>query len=155
MNNGNLIAAGLAIAAAVTPLAAMSSEPSEESQAAKEEIWALEQSIYAGRARGDISNYANNTAQGYLAWPPTMSAPMRSNRLTVAPPERRQTQEQLTMTFMDFSLNGSVAVIYYKTHRVRLADGTPADDHFEVTHTWIKEDGHWKVFAGMARFAKP
>jgi hypothetical protein len=57
------------------------------------------------------------------------------------------------MTFMDFSLNQNVAVIYYKTHRTRLADGTPADDHFEVTHTWIREDGKWRVFAGMARLA--
>jgi hypothetical protein len=113
----------------------------------------LEQSIYAGRAKGDMTAYASNTAQGYLSWPPTSPNPMHSDRLQVLPPEKRQSQEELAMTFRDFALHGDTAVIYYSTHMTRRSDGTPVDLHYEVTHTWVQERKAWRVFAGMARLA--
>src|SRR3546814_16554712 len=64
-------------------------------------------------------------------------------------------QERLQMTLAGFAMNGDTAVIYYNTHRTRRSDGTPADDRFEVTHNWVREDGVWKVFGGMARAMTP
>src|SRR3546814_20764037 len=64
-------------------------------------------------------------------------------------------QERLQMTLAGFAMNGDTAGIYYNTHRTRRSDGTPADDRFEVTHTWVREDGVWKVFGGMARAMPP
>ena len=136
---------------AVTPVAAQAATPSAEAEAAKTEIWTMEQAIYLGRSKGDMSNYANNTAAGYLAWPPVSAVPMGRSNFKEVPPEQRKSQEELKLSFVDFSLHGDTAVIYYKTHRTRLADGTPANDHFDVTHTWVKEGGRWQVFAGMAR----
>lgn len=129
---------------------AASAQTAEEVKAAEVEIWALEQSIYLGRQQGDMTNYRNNVAEGYLAWPPVTAAPMRSNNLGPAG-SRGPANERLTMTFRDFSMNGDVAVIYYNTHRTQRADGTPADDHFDTTHTWVRRDGRWLVFGGMAR----
>lgn len=122
----------------------------QEIGAAKDTIWAMEQSIYEGRARGDLSAYRNNVAPRYLAWPPTTAIPIGAGNLptTVTP-----SQERLTMEFRDFSMNGDTAVIYYVTHRTQRYDGTASDDHFETTHTWLKRDGKWVVFAGMARIA--
>src|SRR3546814_18600375 len=64
-------------------------------------------------------------------------------------------QERLQMTLAGFAMNGDTAVIYYNTHRPRRSDGTPADDRFEVTHTWAREDGVRKVFGGMDRVIPP
>lgn len=122
-----------------------------EIEKARTEIWALEQSIYAGRARGDLSSYANNLAQGYLSWPPVSARPLGAGTLKATAANTHTSQEKLDMTFVDFSMNGDTAVIYYNTHRTRRADGTPCDDHFDTTHTWVREDGKWHVFAGMAR----
>jgi hypothetical protein len=148
-----LVAATAAAVLASSAPAAADPAPAAQYEAAKDTIWTLEQSIYAGRAKGDISNYANNVAAGYLAWPPMAAQPMRSDKLRPVPPAQRQTQERLTMTFMDFTLHGDTAIIYYKTHRTSLADGTPVDQWHETTHTWVLEDGKWHVLGGMARAA--
>lgn len=125
-------------------------QTAEEIQAAKDEIWAMELSIYTGREQGNMDNYRNNVAQGYMAWPPVTATPMRATNLG-RPGDRTENRELIALTFQDFSMNGDAAVIYYKSHRTRRSDGTPSDDRFDVTHTWLKRDGRWVVFAGMAR----
>jgi ketosteroid isomerase-like protein len=125
--------------------------PSAQARA-KDEIWALEKAIYAGRASGDMTAYVQHTATGYLSWPPTSVLPMGQAKLEAGAAAMHKTsKELLDMQFVDFSLHGDTAVIYYKTHRTRRADGTVVDDHFQTTHTWVREGGQWRVFAGMAR----
>lgn len=140
----------VAIGGSLMTAGAASAQTAEETKAAETEIWALEQSIYLGRQQGDMTNYRNNVAEGYLSWPPTTAAPMRADNLGQAG-SRHAANERLTMTFRDFALNGDVAVIYYNTHRTQRSDGTAADDRFDTTHTWIRRDGKWVVFGGMAR----
>lgn len=138
-------AAGVASAAPVLPTA-------EQKETARAEIWAKEQSIYAARGRGDISVYLANTAADYLAWPPLRALPEGNEGLNKTGRELQgKNQEKLAMNLTGFAMNGDTAVIYYDTHRTRRSDGTPADERFEVTHTWVREDGQWKVFGGMAR----
>ena len=122
-------------------------QTAEEIAEAKDTIWAMELSIYEGRQQGDMSNYANNVAEGYMAWPPVMAKPMRSDKLGA----RGLSNELIKLTFEDFTMNGDVAVIYYSSHRTRRVDGTAADDRFDVTHTWVKREGQWRVLGGMAR----
>jgi ketosteroid isomerase-like protein len=118
----------------------------------RDEIWALELAIYRGRGLGNLQPYLDALASDYQAWPPFRDAPAGAAGLEdLAERMRGQDQEELEMTFLDFSLNGDTAAIYYRTHRTRKADGSPADDHYEVIHVWVKEDGVWRVFAGMAR----
>jgi hypothetical protein len=136
--------------ATLTPAAAQA-QTAAETDAARAQVWALEQSIYAGRAKGNLSAYNDNLAKGYLAWPPVSDKPLGPTVLHNAASKLHASQEKLDMQFVDFSMNGNTAVIYYTTHRTRLADGTAVDNRFETTHTWIREDGKWHVFAGMAR----
>lgn len=122
----------------------------KEVDAAKREIWTKEQTIYEGRSRGDLSNYRNNIAPKYLSWPPQMPGPIDAGNFSdkVVP-----SQEKLTMELRGFSMNGDTAVIYYATHMTQNAAGKPVDLHYQVTHSWIRRDGKWLVFAGMARIA--
>ena len=124
-------------------------------EAEKQAIWAKELAIYEGRSRGDLSLYLANTATHYVAWPPFNEVPKGNEGLRATGAAMAgKTKEHLEMTFLDLALNGQTAVIYYKTHRTMRADGTPADEYFEVTHTWVMQDGTWKVLGGMAR-ARP
>ena len=123
--------------------------------AVKDEIWPKELAIYEGRSRGDLSLYLASTATDYIAWPPFNEEPKGNEGLRATGASMAgKTKERLEMTFLDMALNGDTAVVYYKTHRTMLADGTPVDQHYEVTHTWIVQDGTWKVLGGMAR-ARP
>ncbi|WP_159982009.1 MULTISPECIES: nuclear transport factor 2 family protein [unclassified Novosphingobium] len=124
-------------------------------EAAREAIWAKELAIYEGRGRGDLSLYLGNTATNYVAWPPFNEVPKGNDGLRATGAQLAgKTKEHLEMTFLDLALNGDTAVVYYKTHRTMRADGTPSDERFEVTHTWVMQDGTWKVLGGMAR-ARP
>jgi hypothetical protein len=145
-------ALALLLATGLAPLP-LHAQTAAEMETARTQIWTLEQSIYAGRAKGDLTAYADNLAKGYLAWPPVSDKPLATSNLRASAAKSYASQEKLDMTFVDFSMNGDTAVIYYTTHRTRRADGTPCDDHFQTTHTWLREQGKWHVFAGMARIA--
>jgi ketosteroid isomerase-like protein len=145
---GYLAAAAVLICA---PLSALAQDTADK-QAAKDAIWALEQAIYAGRASGDMSAYLNNTSPDYLAWPPQAPAPLglaalRANSAGVP----ATSKERLTMQFVGIAVHGDTAVIYYTTHRTQHFDGSPADETFETTHTWVRDGGKWRVLGGMAR----
>ena len=119
---------------------------------ARDAIWKKELAVYEGRSRGDISIYVSNTADGYSAWPPFSPTPYGRETLQAnGGGTNGGTQEQLAMDLVSFTLNGESAIIYYKTHMTRAADGTPVDYRYEVTHTWVVEEGDWKVLGGMAR----
>lgn len=147
-----LALASLLLAGATAPLRAVQRPSWEE---ARDAIWAKELQIYEGRSRGDLAPYLANTAQGYKAWPPYNPVPKGNEGLHETGQRLSgKTRETLEMAFLDLVLHGDFAIIYYTTHRTRLADGTPVDEHFEVTHSWVREDGEWKVLGGMAR-ARP
>ena len=118
----------------------------------RDELWAKEQAIYAGRSRGDLTAYLSNLSTGYMAWPPFDEVPKGTDGLQATSRRLAGTgSEKLEMTYLDLAVNGDTAIIYYKTHRTMLPDGSPVDQHYEVTHTWVREQGEWKVMGGMAR----
>lgn len=120
--------------------------------AIKDTLWAKELKIYAARGQGDFSVYINAIAVGYLSWPPGGDVPARLDGLQQTQKDLKgKDQEKLEMTFLDLAVSGDTAVIFYKTHRTSLSDGTPADQHYEVTHIWIRQGDDWKLFSGMAR----
>jgi ketosteroid isomerase-like protein len=144
-----MITIALILAAAI-PAAA----PPPQAITARDAIWAKEKSIYAGRGKGDLAPYLAALASGYLSWPPFDDKPKGENGIRATQRKMAGTSgETLAMTLDDFTLNGDAAIIYYHTHRSRLADGTPADETWEVIHSWVREKGEWKVLGGMARIA--
>jgi hypothetical protein len=145
--------AGSLLFPALLCAATASAQTAEEKKQSQDTIWTMEQSIYAGRAKADMSNYQNNTAENYLSWPPQVAKPMGNSKLknTTTNVAVGSGKEKLDMEFMDFTQQDNTAIIYYQTHRTMLMDGTPVDQRFQVTHTWIKVGGKWQVLGGMAR----
>ncbi len=126
--------------------------PDLEFETARDVIWEKELSIYAGRGDGDLGPYISNLAEGYSAWPPHMPTPNSADDMYAAAERMtEQTEEELEMEFVSFTLNGTTAIIYYQTHMTRNGAGDVVDNRYEVTHTWAYEDGVWKVLGGMAR----
>jgi ketosteroid isomerase-like protein len=78
------------------------------------------------------------------------AAPIRAQSLRPQQ-SRGPSAEKIELTFVDLTVQGDVAIVYYSTRRTMRADGTPVDERFEVTHTWVKENGEWKVLGGMGR----
>lgn len=144
--------AAIVLGLALLGTPALAAEPVQTKEQAQAEIWAKELSIYRERGRGNLGPYISNVAKDYLAWPPFAAVPtgveaLEQNQKKMA----TENKELLKMEFVSFAMNGDAAIIYYKTHRTRLPNGQPADERFEVTHSWVHQDGEWKVFGGMAR----
>jgi hypothetical protein len=139
-----LALAPVAHAAEVTPAAVVAK--------ARDEIWALEQSIYQGRAKAGLSFYLDNASPNYMGWPPQAAKPMDLGALKTSAPElTANNKEKLTMALSGFTLQGDTGVIYYNTHRTMRADGTPVDERFEVIHVWLRSGGKWTIIGAMAR----
>lgn len=147
------------LSAVAVTLAVLSVAPAASAQQTKAqaqaEIWSKEQAIYKARGQGNLKPYIDNVATDYLAWPPFAAAPTGVGALNKSQSKMAvENKELLKMEFVSFAMNGDAAIIYYSTYRTRLPNGAPADERFEVTHSWVRQDGQWKVYGGMAR-AKP
>jgi hypothetical protein len=141
--------------AALLANAALAQSANEVSKA-RDEIWAKEKAIYAGRAKGDTSYYYENSSVDFLAWVYGTPKPFRRDSLAASRATMRtQDKEQLTNEFKDFSLHGDTAIIYYVNHRTMKPDGTPVDQYFDNIHVWVREGGTWKVLASMSRLQTP
>lgn len=120
--------------------------------AARDEIWAKEQAIYAGRGRGDLNIYVNSTSPHYKGWPPGAKVPTDLSGLKgMASAMTGLDKERLEMELADFALSGDTAVIYYHTHRTVLPNGEPTDQRYAICHVWTREDGEWKLIGALGR----
>jgi hypothetical protein len=120
--------------------------------AARDAIWDKEKKIYEGRAQAGLSYYLENTSDRYVGWPPGIPKPSNLDTLRKSSAGfNRKNSEKLELTFTDFTLRDSTAVIYYQTHRTMLPNGTPVDERFDTIHVWVREGADWKLIGAMAR----
>ena len=142
-----LVVAALLLCAA----GAVRAETPEEITKIKDQIWAKELLIYAGRAKGDVSYYRNNASPDFLAWTYGTPKPFRIDNFDRKGQPPMQDKEKIENVFKDFSLHGDTAIIYYVNHRTMMSDGTPVDQSFDNIHVWTRDGKDWKVLASMSR----
>ncbi|WP_446831760.1 DUF4440 domain-containing protein [Candidatus Foliamicus sp.] len=143
-----LALAALAAACAGQP----SSSPQYDRDAARDEIWAKEQAIYAARGEGDLQVYVDNASEHYMGWPPGWPTPLGIDQLRDSVEVMRGLdQEELVMEFGGITFSGTAAVIYYSTHRTRMPTGEPVDQHFHIAHIWALEGTEWKLLGALGR----
>lgn len=137
-------------AALMTPVVAQTTDPAAK---AREEIWAKEMSIYAGRAKGSVDYYVANASDQFLAWTYGTPKPFRKDSLAAGGQRMAgRDKEKITTEFRDFSLHeNGTAIIYYVNHRTVMPDGTAVEQTFDNIHVWARENGDWKVLASMSR----
>ncbi len=123
-----------------------------EIEQAKNEIWTLEQSIYASRGQGDFQPYIDGASRNYFAPFPTggWTTGKEGLRRTGAG-LKGNSQEKLDMNFKAFTLHGDTAVIYYLNHRTVRPAGEPVDEWYEVMHVWVRDGASWQILASMPR----
>jgi len=143
-----------AAAALLVGVAGLSASATPPPMSDEEIIWQNEQTIYAGRADGNINFYVDHADPDYAGWPPQFAAPLNYDAL-VASAKRGAGQkgEALTLekSLIKIHRNGNVALAFYKTHRTKRAGGVPVDEVFEDIHVWVKDPQGWRLMGGMAR----
>ena len=125
--------------------------PYDEEQA-REEIWAKEQAIFAGRAEGDVQYYVDNASEQYLGWPPGWTTPSGIDQLRSGAAQMRgMDQEELTLELNGMSFDGNTAISFFSTHRTRMPDGAAVDQRYENIHVWVYGNGQWRLLSSMGR----
>lgn len=137
----------------VAALSAQMHSP-EEIEKAKNEIWALEKSIYASRGEGNFQPYIDGASEGYIAPRPTGGwTPGKEGLRRTGAQLKGNGKEQLAMNFKAFTLHGDTAVIYYLNHRTMRPEGNVVDEWYEVIHVWVRDGEGWQILASMPRQA--
>ncbi len=136
------------LSALIAGATSASAQTAAEVAKAKDQIWAKEVALTASHARGSAAYYAPD----FLGWTYGLPKPFRMSdvphKTGAAPPP---SQEKVESSFRDFTLHGDTAVVYFVNHRTMRADGTPADDNFDVLHVWVRDGNDWKIVASMSR----
>jgi hypothetical protein len=126
----------------------------EVMQQVKDIIWEKEEAIYKARESGNLYVYIGFSSEKYMGWPPGWLVPSNLDKLKIAAPKvMGMDKERLVMTYKDLALSndGNTAIIYYSTHRTSDPQGVAVDQHFDVSHVWVKENSEWKLFGSMGR----
>jgi ketosteroid isomerase-like protein len=145
----HLLALAATIAFTAGPVRAQSASDASD---ARQAIWAQEQLIYKARAKGSLDYYLASTAEGYLAWPPNHTAPIGTAGLRKdAAAMKSRPQEQSELELVDFTLNGSTAIIYYVNSVTLTGASSSTIKRYDNIHVWVREAGVWRLMGGMSR----
>jgi ketosteroid isomerase-like protein len=124
-----------------------------EWSAAEKEIWTLEARYMAFFKDGDLDGVASFYHQDFLGWPSHSIAPVNRSEGRVSVEHLLQTLEVTDLEFHPRAIHieGEIALAHYNVVLTIIADGgAPEEMPFRLTHTWIKENGSWKILGGMS-----
>ncbi|HLV02570.1 MAG TPA: nuclear transport factor 2 family protein [Acidobacteriota bacterium] len=115
-------------------------------------VWREEESYWKSLAAGDVNSYLRLFHEEFISWP--CESPRPSDK-----PAVRQMLENLKKSYrlLSYELNplsirvvGDTAVVYYFVRYVVEAHGEQIEDTRRISHTWIFQDGGWKIMGGMS-----
>lgn len=146
---------GALVVQAVFLSQAAAASDADEFAAVRDELWVLEQSIYASRREGNLQPYVDRASEAYLG-PYSVGGwePGKKNLEEIAKNLKGNTKEKLSMHLRAFSMHGDTAVIYYHNNRTMLPDGQEVDEWYEVMHVWVRDDGDWVLLASAPRLMR-
>jgi ketosteroid isomerase-like protein len=129
------------------------SHESERESSVARVIWSLEQAYFEHNRNADYEKIVSTWHEEFLGWPDPEPKPI--DKEEGARYVRRNFKEPASFTFeiepAGIRVVGDVAVNHYTVHFTTKDDqGREEKRSLRVTHTWIKENGEWKVLAGMS-----
>ena len=140
-----------ALAMITGPSHAQTGEP--DWSAAEQEIWALEERYMTAFKDGDMAMLNAFLHADFLGWPSYSSDPIAR-----APALASVTilHESLVIRSVEvlpraIHLSGEIALVHYLVVlETEEGDGGPAATSYRITHTWVEEDGQWRILGGMS-----
>lgn len=115
-------------------------------------VWKEEESYWRFLESRDMDSYLKLFHEQFVSWP--YESPRPSDK-----PAVRQMIEDLKRSYrlVTYELNplaikviGDIAVVYYSVRYMVETQGEQIEDVRRVSHTWIRDDGEWKILGGMS-----
>jgi hypothetical protein len=119
----------------------------------QEEIWTLEAAYFVNLYKANYEKVIAVVNNQFLGWPDSLPLPIdkedsaRFMKQLIPGP----TPCTLKIERAGIRVVGEVALTQYKLHvNCNGTDGTEKTQSSRITHTWVKEDGCWKLLGGMS-----
>ncbi len=120
---------------------------------AEQELWDLEQTYMQYLATGNVDSMMTYYHEKFVGWPSHSAEPV--NREAAEGSLRGLLKD---LKILAHKFQPCAMVMYEKTaivhYMVELKLAGPGDEEittgFRIIHTWIKEDGKWKILGGMS-----
>jgi ketosteroid isomerase-like protein len=116
-------------------------------------IWSLEEAYFAHYAKGETEALEGLWHADFTGWPSESPEPVRKSSASQSVRDflARAQIVSFTLRPMAIAIRGEVAITHYFLDlRVKDPDGGIVDSSVRITHTWLREDGKWKVLGGMS-----
>ncbi len=117
----------------------------------EKKIWQLEEQYWEYWVEGDIDGYMSLLHEDFLGWPSSSVSPADKRAA------RKFVENYLSQSKpIAFGIkSGAIRVISNTAivHYIVISkdeDGNQIGDSYRITHTWIEQDGTWKVMGGMS-----
>jgi hypothetical protein len=114
-------------------------------------IWQLEEQYWEYWVKGDIDGYLALLHEDFLGWPSSLISPAgkRTAREFVENYLAQTKPIAFGIKSGAMSVISNTAIVHY-TVFWKDEKGHQIGDAYRITHTWIEQDGTWKVMGGMS-----
>ena len=125
----------------------------EPNQTAEEEIWKLEETYQSNHKNANHSGILFIYHKDFIGWPGTKSQPARKSEMPDYLDQNfpKPRNDEVEIERKGIQVISNVAINHYLLHVSSVnEDGEQIKQSFRMTHTWLKEDGQWKILGGMS-----
>jgi hypothetical protein len=114
-------------------------------------IWQLEEKYWQYWVDGDIEGYMSLLHDDFLGWPSSLEAPgdKTAAREFVINYLAQVKPIAFGIESGAMSVASNTAIVHYALIS-KDEQGNQVGDAFRITHTWVEQDGTWKVLGGMS-----
>ena len=119
----------------------------------EEEIWSLEENYISYFSKADHNAILSLYHSQFLGWPDSELHPASKERAAIFLEEKYPEPTQLVFKIKREGIRivEDVVITHYLLNLSWTDDeGVEQTRESRLTHTWIKEDSHWRILGGMS-----
>lgn len=156
MSSVKLLSTALLITSLLILSACSSGRARDAALTPEQQVWALEQQIYARRAVGDAGFYSSISSEHYLGWPAPGATPSSYESIKgFTSQDVFQPGEVIDVVSNGISIDDDTAISFFSTHRTTRPGGQKVDERYENIHVYVRRDGNWRLVGAMSRRVLP
>ncbi len=120
--------------------------------ALKRKLCDLEQTYWKNLTQGNIEGMRELWHERFVGWPAHSDNPVTYDQASES--LRRLFEDQMVTSCVlrpcAFELHGEIAIVHYRVDARISRQGKQEDSSIRMTHTWLCEEGEWRIIGGMS-----
>ena len=117
------------------------------------ELWQRERAYHRQLQEEDLVALADFWHHQGVAWPSHAAEPLATSAGRMSLSKLLESVRIVSFDIRPLMIRviGEVAVVHYRLDwEIEDADGSRSTACYRITHTWLKENGQWRILTGMS-----